>query len=207
MTPSYPLVLAPPYKRQDLSELRFQCNLQPLDDHLVDLLDGEPKVGGLEAGELVGLEQGVVVHTLVEVVTLHLQTKTWYLSKGAIYREHTCSLPSGISSLAARTAPVARSGTPLVGTPSAIFRSFPSLFHQNQFPNMSVCGAALVQHHTNILLSAFLSFRAPWLILSATTSSAFMIECKPEFCECISWIHWARLTQVIFEKLSHILTT
>ena len=76
MTPSYPLVLAPPYKRQDLSELRFQCNLQPLDDHLVDLLDGEPKVGGLEAGELVGLEQGVVVHTLVEVVTLHLRTKT-----------------------------------------------------------------------------------------------------------------------------------
>ena len=50
---------------------------KPLADHLVDLLDGEAKVGRLEAGVLVRLEQGVVVHALVEVIPLHLKTHTF----------------------------------------------------------------------------------------------------------------------------------
>ena len=49
---------------------------KPLAYHLVDLLNGEPKICCLEAGVLVRLEQGVVVHTLVEVVPLHLKPHT-----------------------------------------------------------------------------------------------------------------------------------
>ena len=49
---------------------------KPLADHLVDLLDSEAEVGRLEAGVLVRLEQGVVVHTLVEVIPLHLKPHT-----------------------------------------------------------------------------------------------------------------------------------
>ena len=51
-------------------------NHKPLADHLVDLLNGEPKICCLEAGVLVRLEQGVVVHTLVEVIPLHLKPHT-----------------------------------------------------------------------------------------------------------------------------------
>ena len=49
---------------------------KPLAYHLVDLLNGQPKVCRLEAGVLVRLEQGMVVHTLVEVIPLHLKTHT-----------------------------------------------------------------------------------------------------------------------------------
>ena len=58
-------------------------NHKPLADHLVDFLNGEPKVCRLEAGVLVRLEQGMVVHTLVEVIPLHLKPHTWKCSPSA----------------------------------------------------------------------------------------------------------------------------
>ena len=84
----------------------------PLADHLVDLLDGEAEVGRLEAGVLVRLEQGVVVHPLVEIVPCHLRRSALIFFFFRFFpKKNTFSLPSGISSLEARTAPAARSGT------------------------------------------------------------------------------------------------
>ncbi len=46
--------------------------------HVVDLLDSQTKVGSLEACVEVGLQQGLVVHSLVEVITPDLWCILWY---------------------------------------------------------------------------------------------------------------------------------
>lgn len=46
--------------------------------HAVDLLDSQAKVGSLKACVKVGLQQGLVVYSLVEVIALNLWCILWY---------------------------------------------------------------------------------------------------------------------------------
>lgn len=46
--------------------------------HVVDLLDSQTDISGLQACGEVGLQQGSVVYSLVEVVALNLWSVLWY---------------------------------------------------------------------------------------------------------------------------------
>lgn len=46
--------------------------------HVVDLLDSQTDISGLQACGEVGLQQGSVVNSLVEVVALNLWSVLWY---------------------------------------------------------------------------------------------------------------------------------